>query len=103
MVGSLTTRTAQDLMVESVSEEAILIAGIMGCALGFLVATPKAGKSWLVMDISICMASEKPLWDRETRKGCVLYIFPGDTYKRLKKRPWLPTNKVRKPPLRHQG
>ena len=103
MVEPLSTRTAQDLMMELAVEETMLIDGIMGGGLGFLVATPKAGKSWLAMDISVCVASGRPLWGHETQKGCVLHIPLEDTYERLKKRPWLITDEVEQPPLRHQG
>lgn len=54
MLEPLATRTAQDLMMEPAIDEAMLIDGIMGGGLGLLVATPKAGKSWLAMDTSIC-------------------------------------------------
>lgn len=94
MVEPLSTRTAQDLMMEPAVEEAMLIDGIMGGGLGFLVATPKAGKRWLVMDISVCVASGRPLWSHETQKGCVLHIPLEDTYERLKKRLWLITDEV---------
>lgn len=54
MLEPLATRTAQDLMMEPAIDETMLIDGIMGGGLGLLVATPKAGKSWLAMDTSIC-------------------------------------------------
>lgn len=95
MVDPLATRTAQDLMMEPAVEETMLIDGIMGSGLGFLVATSKAGKSWLAMDISVCVASGRPLWGHETQKGCVLHISLEDTsYERLKKRLWLITDEV---------
>ena len=80
--------------MEPAVEETMLIDGIMGGGLGFLVATPKAGKSWLAMDISVCVASGRPLWGHETQKGCVLHIPLEDTYERLKKRLWLITDEV---------
>ena len=72
MVEPLATRSAQDLMTDPLVEKPMLIEGLMGDGLGFLCASPKAGKSWLAMDISICVATGTPLWGHETQKGCVL-------------------------------
>lgn len=94
MVEPLATRSAQDLMTDPLVEKPMLIEGLMGDGLGFLCASPKAGKSWLAMDISICVAAGTPLWGHETQKGCVLHIPLEDTYERLRKRLWLITDEV---------
>lgn len=94
MVEPLATRSAQDLMTDPLVEKPMLIEGLMGDGLGFLCASPKTGKSWLAMDISICVATGAPLWGHETQKGCVLHIPLEDTYERLRKRLWLITDEV---------
>lgn len=94
MVEPLATRSAQDLMTDPLVEKPMLIEGLMGDGLGFLCASPKAGKSWLAMDISICVATGTPLWGHETQRGCVLHIPLEDTYERLRKRLWLITDEV---------
>lgn len=94
MVEPLATRSAQDLMTDPLVEKPMLIEGLMGDGLGFLCASPKTGKSWLAMDISICVATGTPLWGRETQRGCVLHIPLEDTYERLRKRLWLITDEV---------
>lgn len=68
----------------------------MGDGLGFLCASPKTGKSWLAMDISICVAAGTTLWGHETQKGCgcILHIPLEDAYERLRKRLWLITDEV---------
>lgn len=94
MVEPLATRSAQDLMTDPLVEKPMLIEGLMGVGLGFLCASPKTGKSWLAMDISICVATGTPLWGHETQRGCVLHIPLEDTYERLRKRLWLITDEV---------
>lgn len=94
MVEPLATRSAQDLMTDPLVEKPMLIEGLMGDGLGFLCASPKAGKSWLAMDISICVATGTPLWGHETQRGCVLHIPLEDTYERLRKCLWLITDEV---------
>ena len=94
MVEPLATRSAQDLMTDPLVEKPMLIEGLMGDGLGFLCASPKTGKSWLAMDISICVATGTPLWGHETQRGCVLHIPLEDTYERLRKRLWLITDEV---------
>ena len=94
MVEPLATRSAQDLMTDPLVEKPMLIEGLMGDGLGFLCASPKTGKSWLAMDISICVATGTPLWGHKTQRGCVLHIPLEDTYERLRKRLWLITDEV---------
>lgn len=94
MVEPLATRSAQDLMTDPLVEKPMLIEGLMGDGLGFLCASPKTGKSWLAMDIGICVATGTPLWGRETQRGCVLHVPLEDTYERLRKRLWLITDEV---------
>ena len=52
------------------SHVSLLIEGLMGDGLGFLCASPKTGKSWLAMDISICVSTGTPLWGHKTQRGC---------------------------------
>lgn len=94
MVEPLATRSAQDLMTDPLVEKPMLVEGLMGNGLDFLCASPKTGKSWLAMDISICVATGTPLWGHETQRGCVLHIPLEDTYERLRKRLWLITDEV---------
>lgn len=94
MVQPLETRSAQDLMTDPAVEKPMLIEGLMSGGLGFLCASPKSGKSWLAMDVSVCVATGRPLWGHEVRKSCVLHIPLEDTYERLRKRLWLIADEV---------
>ena len=87
-------RTVQDIMTDPVSEESMLIDKIMGKGLGILCAAPKSGKSWLAMDISICVATGQPLWGYATRRGTVLHLPLEDTYQRITQRLWKMTDEV---------
>ena len=66
----------------------MLIHGLMGDGLGFLCAAPKSGKSWLAMEIGICVATGTPLWGHQVRKGAVLHLPLEDTYQRITQRLW---------------
>lgn len=94
MVQPLGTCSAQDLMTDPAVEGLMLIEGLMGGGLGFLCASPKAGKSWLAMEVSICVATGKPLWCYEVQRGCVLHIPLEGTYERLRRRLWLIADEV---------
>lgn len=88
MTFPLQTRTAQDLMTDPIEERPMLIQGLMGDGLGFLCAAPKSGKSWLAMEIGICVATGTPLWGHQVRKGAVLHLPLEDTYQRITQRLW---------------
>ena len=66
----------------------MLIHGLMGDGLGCLCAAPKSGKSWLAMEIGICVATGTPLWGHQVRKGAVLHLPLEDTYQRITQRLW---------------
>lgn len=74
MTSPLQVRTAQDLMTDPIEERPMFIQGLMGDGLGFLCAAPKTGKSWLAMEIGICVATGTPLWGHQVRKGAVLHL-----------------------------
>ncbi len=90
----LHTRAVQDIMTDPVGEEAMLIDKIMGKGLGILCAAPKSGKSWLAMDISVCVATGQPLWGYPTRRGTVLHLPLEDTYQRITQRLWKMADEV---------
>lgn len=88
MTSPLQTRTAQNLMTDPIEERPMLIHGLMGDGLGFLCAASKSGKSWLAMEIGICVATGTPLWGYQVRKGAVLHLPLEDTYQRITQCLW---------------
>lgn len=51
-----------------------IVKGVIPAGLGFLVAGPKVGKSWLALDLCCCVANGAPWLGFETNKADVLYI-----------------------------
>lgn len=51
-----------------------------------LGGAPKAGKSWLVLDICIRIAKGEPIWNLETTRGTTLYLCLEDTLRRVQRR-----------------
>ena len=51
-----------------------------------LAGPPKAGKTWLVQQISHAVATGTDLWEFPSVKGDVLYLALEDTYARLQSR-----------------
>ncbi len=90
----LHTRAVQDVMTDPVGEEATLIDKIMGKGLGILCAAPKSGKSWLAMDISVCVATGQPIWGYATRRRTVLHLPLEDTTQRITQRLWKMADEV---------
>lgn len=90
----LHARAVQDVMTDPVGEEVMLIDKIMGKGLGILCAAPKSSKSWLAMDISVCVATGQPLWGYSTRRGTVLHLPLEDTYQRITQRLWKMADEV---------
>ena len=62
------------------------IEPILPHGLFVLAGPPKAGKSWLVQQISYAVATGYGLWEFPSVKGDVLYMALEDTYARLQSR-----------------
>ena len=51
-----------------------------------LGGAPKIGKSWLVLDLCICIAKGESLWDLPTHRGTTLYLCLEDPLRRVQER-----------------
>jgi hypothetical protein len=51
-----------------------------------LASPPKYGKSWMVLDLALCVASAQPFLGRSTFGGRVLYLALEDSKRRLRGR-----------------
>jgi len=60
---------------------------VLPSGLTILAGSPKAGKSWVALDICLAVAIGGPaLSALPTNKGCALYLAREDTYRRLQSR-----------------
>lgn len=62
------------------------VDGLIAQGVTILAGSPKIGKSWLVLDICMCVAKGEPLWGMETTQGKVLYLCLEDNYTRIQSR-----------------
>jgi hypothetical protein len=75
------------LMATDLPEPEFAVAGVIPQGLSILAARPKAGKSWLALQVAIAIAGGyRCLGDIPVRKAPVLYLALEDTRRRLKKR-----------------
>lgn len=65
-----------------------IIDGLLPQGLTLLAGAPKAGKSWLSLDICLSVANAEPFWGKETFPipGQVIYLALEESERRLKSR-----------------
>lgn len=78
--------TAQELLNKELPPVKYLIDGILPEGVSMITAAPKTGKSWLVLDMAIKIASGEPFWGKKTEPSGVLYLSLEDSWQRLQSR-----------------
>ena len=79
--------TAYELMQQDFPEPVWIIPGILPEGLAILAGKPKIGKSWMVLNFAIAVASGgKALGEIDVTKGTVFYLSLEDNPRRLKSR-----------------
>ena len=86
MPGELEVRSAQDLLVSPLEGVAWLVEELITTGLVVLAGTPKVGKSWLSLDLSVSVSTGQPFLDHATERSGVLYLCLEDTYGRIQNR-----------------
>lgn len=59
---------------------------LLSQGLHILAGSPKVGKSWLALWLSVCVAKGEPIWDMNTRQGTTLYLCLEDSALRIQNR-----------------
>lgn len=80
------TETAKQIQQSAPPKRIYLIDGIITPGLNILAAPRKKGKSWLALDIALCVAGKEDFWGRKTEHGKVLYFALEDHRTRMKQR-----------------
>ena len=82
----LETISAKDLLTQPIEPLGFTIDTILPHGLFILAGSPKVGKSWLMLDMSNCVAGGDTFWNYRTTQGDVLYLALEDNNKRLQER-----------------
>lgn len=86
--------TPFDTSVESISDICqkdlppikYFVDGMLSAGFTVLAGNPKVGKSWLVQQLAVCIATGKPFLEHETTQTGVLYLDLEGTEQRTKER-----------------
>ena len=88
MVEPLQTVDANWLIQQPRREPAWVVDDLMPTGLYLLTGAPKIGKSWLVLELALCVSAGKPFWSYATRRCDVLYLALEDKLSRIQARMW---------------
>lgn len=77
---------AAEILSRNIPPQRWVIDGILPEGLTLLCGSPKAGKSWLSLDMALHVASGAPFWGHSTQPGKVLLLALEDGERRLKSR-----------------
>jgi hypothetical protein len=82
-----TALSAKEIMSMNLPPQRHLVKGILAVGCNLLAGKPKIGKSWLALQLAVCVSLGKPLFDSITvQKTGVLYFALEDNVRRIKKR-----------------
>lgn len=85
-IEKLQTIDAKTLMNKEIQEIQFIVDDFLPQGLQILAGKAKAGKSWLLLSLCLCVASGKTYWNRNTKQGVVLYLCLEDSENRLQAR-----------------
>lgn len=83
---TLFTIDAEALMSTPLPSLRFVMDKLLPQGLHILAGAPKIGKSWLALQICLCVARGNPLWEFPSTKGTVLYLCLEDSYARIQQR-----------------
>lgn len=79
--------TAADLLTEDIPPPAWVVSGLLPEGLTLFAARPKIGKSWMSLNIAVCVTHEIKVFESMAAEcGDVLYLALEDQKRRLKSR-----------------
>lgn len=80
------TITARELYEMKLSPANFIVDGLLPRGLHIFAGPPKVGKSWLLLQLALAVASGNTFWGLQTEQGTVLSLCLEDNYTRLQKR-----------------
>ena len=83
---TIETISARKLLDMKLPPTRFVVQGLLPQGLHVFAGPPKIGKSWLLLQLALAVASGKPLWGLETEQGSVLSLCLEDSRSRLQQR-----------------
>lgn len=80
------TITGEALLTKELGEIPFVVDKLLPTGLSLLAGSPKVGKSWLALWLSVQIAKGEPVWDNDTSGGTVLYLCYEDNEIRIQNR-----------------
>ena len=85
-MNKLITKSCEEIMTTLYKPIEFAVDGLITQGLYILAGSPKAGKSWLALQLCLAVAKGEKLFERETNGGTALYFCLEDGYERIQKR-----------------
>lgn len=84
--GGIHTMDAETLMNSPIKKNRFIVEGLIPEGVTLISGASKIGKSWLVLDLALCVSQGIPFWRLETAKSDVLYLCLEDSFSRIQDR-----------------
>lgn len=78
--------SATELLATDYPPRQFLVEELLPAGTTIFAGPSKAGKSWLMLDLGLCLASGLPFWGHNTHQCGVLYLALEDSESRIKER-----------------
>ena len=85
-MNKLITKSCEEIMTTLYKPIEFAVDGLLAQGLYILAGSPKAGKSWLALQLCLAVAKGEKLFERDTNGGTALYFCLEDGYERIQKR-----------------
>ena len=86
MVEPLKTYSLSELQLLGLCPPKYLVENMLPAGVGILSGPPKSGKSWMCLELGLCIASGKPFLGKKTERAGVLYLALEDSLYRALER-----------------
>ncbi len=80
------TIDGETLMNQPLQPLNFVVDSLLSQGLHILAGSPKVGKSWLALWLSVMVAKGEPVWGMDTRQGTTLYLCLEDSTLRIQNR-----------------
>lgn len=90
----LTVVDGETLMDMKLPPTKFCVETLLPQGISILGGAPKIGKSWMVLDLCVCIAKGEAIWNLSTQKGTTLYLCLEDPLNRIQQRLCMLTDEV---------